>query len=147
MPIDKRTYYWQTRIKLYKKNLSSLKRNTLLKRSAIDLWPDLPVSTTVYIAMEQGNPAIEIHINDKFAENGYSDHLLPEYQGYGYAKLTLMMQLPDAINEGLTPGYSNGSKGLRSEMIVIFKEYLMQQYPDWNEDELRYKKWDFPTFG
>ena len=47
-----------------------------------------------------------IHINDKFAENGYSDHLLPEYQGYGYAKLTLMMQLPDAINEGLTPGYS-----------------------------------------
>lgn len=60
MPIDKRTYYWQTRIKLYKKNLSSLKRNTLLKRSAIDLWPDLPVSTTVYIAMEQGNPAIEM---------------------------------------------------------------------------------------
>ena len=47
-----------------------------------------------------------IHINDKFAENGYSDHLLPEYQGYGYAKLTLMMQLPDAINEGLTTNYS-----------------------------------------
>ena len=33
------------------------------------------------------------------------------------------------------------------EMIEIFKEYLMQQYPDWNEDRLRYKKWDFPTFG
>lgn len=41
----------------------------------------------------------------------------------------------------------NGSKGLRAEMIEMFKEYLMQQYPDWNEDKLRYKKWDFPTFG
>lgn len=47
-----------------------------------------------------------IHINDKFAEGGYSDHLLPEYQGYGYAKLTLMMSLPDAVNEGLSPNYS-----------------------------------------
>ena len=47
-----------------------------------------------------------IHINDKFAEGGYSDRLLPEYQGYGYAKLTLMMSLPDAVNEGLSPNYS-----------------------------------------
>lgn len=47
-----------------------------------------------------------IRINDKFSEGGYSDHLLPEYQGYGYAKLTLMLQLPDAINEGLSPAYS-----------------------------------------
>lgn len=47
-----------------------------------------------------------IHINDKFAEGGYSDHLLPDYQGYGYAKLTLMLSLPDAINEGLSPNYS-----------------------------------------
>lgn len=46
--------------------------------------------------MERGEESIDktqvsrfIHINDKFAENGYSDHLLPEYQGYGYAKLTL----------------------------------------------------------
>lgn len=47
-----------------------------------------------------------IHINDKFAEDGYSDHLLPSYQGYGYAKLTLMLSLPDAVNEGLRPNYS-----------------------------------------
>lgn len=47
-----------------------------------------------------------IHINDKFAEGGYSDHLLPSYQGYGYAKLTLMLSLPDAVNEGLSPNYS-----------------------------------------
>ena len=47
-----------------------------------------------------------ISINDKFSEGGYSDHLIPEYRGFGYAKLTLMLQLPDAVNEGLTPGYS-----------------------------------------
>ena len=47
-----------------------------------------------------------IRINDKFSEGGYSDHLLPEYQGFGYAKLTLMLQLPAAINEALTPKYS-----------------------------------------
>lgn len=47
-----------------------------------------------------------IRINDKFSEGGYSDRLLPEYQGFGYAKLTLMLQLPEAINEALTPKYS-----------------------------------------
>lgn len=47
-----------------------------------------------------------ISINDKFSEGGYSDHLLPTYQGFGYAKLTLMLQLPDAVNEALTPSYS-----------------------------------------
>lgn len=47
-----------------------------------------------------------ISINDKFSEGGYSDQLLQEYKGFGYAKLTLMLQLPDAVNEGLTPTYS-----------------------------------------
>lgn len=47
-----------------------------------------------------------IHINDKFSEGGYSDHLLPQYQGFGYAKLSLMMLLPDEINEELSPDYS-----------------------------------------
>ena len=47
-----------------------------------------------------------IRINDKFAENGYSDHLLPQYQGFGSEKLGLMLQLPDTVNEVLTPAYS-----------------------------------------
>lgn len=47
-----------------------------------------------------------ISINDKFAEGGYSERLQAKYQGYGYAKLTLMLQLPDAVNEVLTPSYS-----------------------------------------
>ena len=47
-----------------------------------------------------------ISINDKFSEDGYSDRLRASYQGFGYAKLTLMLQLPDAVNEVLTPAYS-----------------------------------------
>lgn len=47
-----------------------------------------------------------ISINDKFAEGGYSERLQAKYQGFGYAKLTLMLQLPDAVNEALTPSYS-----------------------------------------
>lgn len=47
-----------------------------------------------------------MRINDKFSEGGYSDQLLEQYRGFGYAKLSLMLQLPDAINETLTPAYS-----------------------------------------
>ena len=47
-----------------------------------------------------------IPINDKFSEGGYSDHLMQAYCGYGYAKLTIMLQLPAEINEELTPRYS-----------------------------------------
>lgn len=56
----KRTYYWQERCKLYKRNLKSLKEHSLLKRSAIDLWEELPTSTSNYIEIERGNPAVEM---------------------------------------------------------------------------------------
>lgn len=47
-----------------------------------------------------------IRINDKFAEDGYSDRLKQEYQGYGYAKLAIMLTLPDELNEELSPAMS-----------------------------------------
>lgn len=47
-----------------------------------------------------------IHINDRFSEDGYSNRLKAEYQGYGYAKLSIMLQLPDEINEELSPDFS-----------------------------------------
>lgn len=37
----------------------------------------------------------------------------------------------------------NGNTGRRGEMLEIFREYLMQQYPDWNEHDLVYSKWNF----
>lgn len=60
-----------------------------------------------------------ISINDKFSEGGYSDHLLPEYRGFGYAKLTIMLQLPTAINEELTPRYSKSDiQAIRDEVVA-----------------------------
>lgn len=44
-----------------------------------------------------------IRINDKFAVDGYSDRLKEEYRGYGYAKLSIMLMLPDTLNEELSP--------------------------------------------
>lgn len=42
-------------------------------------------------------------INVKYSEGGYSDHLLPEFIGYGSAKLGEMLALPDDDMEMLTP--------------------------------------------
>lgn len=47
-----------------------------------------------------------ISINDRFSEGGYSDQLQEQFKGYGYAKLTLMLTLPDEINAQLSPDYS-----------------------------------------
>lgn len=47
-----------------------------------------------------------IRINDRFSEDGYSERLKAEYRNYGYAKLAIMLTLPDAANEILTPEYS-----------------------------------------
>lgn len=62
-----------------------------------------------------------ISINDKFSEGGYSDHLLPEYKGFGYSKLTLMLALPDEINRELSPAYS------KSEIQAIKEEVEAEQ--------------------
>jgi hypothetical protein len=37
--------------------------------------------------------------------------------------------------------YDNGNKGRHGEMRGLFREYLMQYYPDWNEEKLVYSKW------
>lgn len=47
-----------------------------------------------------------ININDRFSEGGYSDCLKEQYQGFGHAKLAIMLQLPDTINEELNPSFS-----------------------------------------
>lgn len=68
-------------------------------------------------------------INDKFSEGGYSDRLLPAYQGFGYAKLTLMLQLPDAINEELSPGYSKSEiQAIKDELDEENKVSDIERY-------------------
>lgn len=47
-----------------------------------------------------------IHINDRFSEGGNSAELQDRYKGMGYAKLTIMLQLPDEINEEISTDFS-----------------------------------------
>lgn len=42
-------------------------------------------------------------INERFSQNGYAAELDMRYQGFGVAKLGIMLQLPDAVNEQLSP--------------------------------------------
>ena len=76
-----------------------------------------------------------IRINDKFSEGGYSDHLLPQYQGFGYAKLSLMMLIPDEINEELTPDYSKAEiQAIKEEVEAEEKisdiEVMLEEPPE-----------------
>lgn len=57
-----------------------------------------------------------IHINDRFSEDGNSAELQDRYKGMGYAKLTIMLQLPDEINEEISADFS------KSEIEDIKKE-------------------------
>lgn len=58
-----------------------------------------------------------MNINDRFSEGGYSDRLKEHFRGFGHAKLTIMLQLPDEINEELNPDFS------KSEIQAIKEEY------------------------
>ncbi|MEQ2574957.1 hypothetical protein [Mediterraneibacter faecis] len=57
-----------------------------------------------------------IRINDRFSEGGYSPRLQEHYKGFGYAKLALMLTLPESVAEELTPAYS------KSEIQAVKEE-------------------------
>lgn len=44
-----------------------------------------------------------IAINDRYSENGYSEQIQDKYKGFGFAKLSEMLTLPDAIIESMSP--------------------------------------------
>ena len=84
-----------------------------------------------------------ISINDRFSAGGYSDTLLPEYQGYGYAKLTIMLQIPAEIAQELTPDYSKAEiqavkEELDEEKKISDLEVIMEGQKD-EEEGLLYR--------
>lgn len=56
--------------------------------------------------LDRGRVSRFININKEFSEGGYSDQLKEQYQGYGYTKLALMLQIPDTILSELSPKFS-----------------------------------------
>ena len=63
-----------------------------------------------------------IHINDKFSQGGYAPELKEEYQGFGYAKLSIMLSLPDSVNEELTPDFSKSEVQQVKDEVVEEKK-------------------------
>ena len=65
--------------------------------------------------------SIYIAINDKYAENGYSDKLQSKFEGFGVAKLQEMLTLPDAIIEEIEPTLT------KREIVEIKKEVAAEE--------------------
>ena len=84
-----------------------------------------------------------IAINDKFSEGGYSDRIQEQYAAFGYAKLSLMLNLPDEVNELLTPDLSKADvKAIKAEIDEEQKttdiELMIEQqeHPEQQEENM-----------
>lgn len=62
-----------------------------------------------------------ININTRFSEDGNTPCLKEQYRGIGYAKLAIMLQLPDSVNEEITPAFS------KSEIQAIKEEVAAEK--------------------
>lgn len=67
--------------------------------------------------IDKGTASKFMAINDRFSEDGNSDRLRQEYAGIGWSKLSIMLQLPDSINEEITDNFSKSEiQTLRDEI-------------------------------
>lgn len=83
-----------------------------------------------------------ININNRFSEGGYSASLKEQYKGFGYAKLSIMLTLPDVINEELTPDFTKKDiqaiqSELKEEQKVSDLEVMMED-KDGNTEEMSF---------
>lgn len=77
--------------------------------------------------IDKGTASKFMGINDRFSEGGYSEILKKEYTGIGWSKLSIMLQLPDAINEELSANFSKSELNeLREEVAEAQKETPME---------------------
>lgn len=73
--------------------------------------------------IDKGTASKFMAINDRFSEGGNSEHLKQEYNGIGWSKLSIMLQLPDSANEEISAGFSkNEIQTLRDEFSSAEKE-------------------------
>lgn len=88
-----------------------------------------------------------IAINDKFSEEGYSDRIQEQYAAFGYAKLSLMLNLPDEVNALLTPDLSKADvKAIKAEIdeeqkttdieLMIEQQEHLQEHPEQQEENM-----------
>lgn len=125
---------WNLKPKLYTRNLKALKK-TVLKNSAIDLWPKLPCSAAKYLYIEKGNPAIEMlaKINlfglaKEIINAGYDKNLFNE----SATELSKMLKIDNARLKRLkemTPNITT-LKWMQYEKFAntIFPDYMISEF-------------------
>lgn len=86
-----------------------------------DQYADVNDFAQKEFGMDKSQVSRFININDRFSIGGYSEHLQDRYEGYGSSKLSMMLLLPDSINEQLSPEYS------KSDIQTIKEEYQAEQ--------------------
>ena len=59
-------------------------------------------------------------INRAFSEGGYSERLAEKYRGYGHSKLAILMLLPAALQEEVSPEYS------KRDIAAIKKKWMQK---------------------
>ena len=91
---------------------------TLLKDSGYSDVNDFAKSE---FGLDKSQVSRFMRINDRFSIGGYSEHLMEQYENFGSSKLSLMLLLPDEINEELSPEYS------KSDINAIKSEYEAEQ--------------------
>lgn len=92
--------------------------DTLLKDSGYSDVNDFAKSE---FGLDKSQVSRFMRINDRFSIGGYSEHLMEKYENFGSSKLSLMLLLPDEINEELTPEYS------KSDINAIKSEWEAEQ--------------------
>lgn len=80
-------------------------------------YADVNDFATAEFGLDKTQVSRFIRINDRFSIGGYSEHLKEEYESFGSAKLSLMLTLPDEINQELSPEFS------KSDIQAIKEEY------------------------
>lgn len=98
--------------------LKKARDENILKDSG---YPDIYVYANTKFGLDKSQVSRFIRINDRFSIGGYSEQLELKYEDFGYSKLSIMLTLPDEINEELSPEYS------KSEINAIKTEYEAEQ--------------------
>ncbi len=117
----------QLNIELNKAAISFVRIGYLLKTARdTDILKDTEYSDVNEFAqkefgLDRSQVSRFMRINDRFSISGYSEQLKVEYEGYGSAKLSLMLTLPDEINEELSPEMS------KSDIQAVKEDYDEEQ--------------------
>ena len=112
------------KIELNRAALSFCRIGYLLKKARDDVYildgsgySDVNEFAAKEFGLDKSQVSRFVRINDRFSINGNSEFLKEEYESFGSAKLSLMLLLPDEINEKLSPEYS------KSDIDAIVKDY------------------------